>query len=343
MDPVTQGALGAAAAQAALGKQNELPAGALWLMGAAGGMAADLDVLIRSAEDPLLKILFHRHFTHSLIFIPIGGLLCALPFLALRRLRPHWKRVLAVTTIGYATHGLLDGCTTYGTMLFWPFSDHRVNWGLVSVIDPLFTFPLIAAVVVAARMKSHRPALVGLAWCALYLLLGGVQHLRAAGVQEKLAASRGHKIERAEVFVSFANNITWRSVYEANGMLYADKIRVPWLGAGRASPGETRPAFDAALLPMGVADNPDTARGLRLMKWFASDWVALDPADPLLLGDIRYSFSPGEFAPIWSVRLNPADASEPVAWVNNRRKREITMGHVKDLIFEDGPGVVRFE
>ncbi|MCB0220631.1 MAG: metal-dependent hydrolase [Chrysiogenetes bacterium] len=343
MDPVTQGALGAAAAQAVLGGRKEIPAGALWLMGAAGGMAADLDVLIRSAEDPLLKILFHRHFTHSLIFIPIGGLICALPWLIPKKYRPHWRQVLAATTIGYATHGVLDACTTYGTLLLWPFSDHRVNWGLVSVIDPMFTFPLIAAVVIAARRKLARPAIAGLAWCLLYLSLGGMQHYRAHSVQERLAAKRGHTIERSDVFVSFANNITWRSVYEAGGVLYADKIRVPWLGRGRASEGETRAALDASRLPAGVQSNPETARALRLIKWFAADWVAQDPEDPAVVGDLRYSFSPEQFSPIWGVRLKPGDRDRPVEWVNNRRKRSIDTRHIVQLVFEDGPRPIYFE
>lgn len=344
MDPVTQGALGAAAAQAGLGSRREIPAGALWLMGALGGMAADLDVLIRSDADPLLKILFHRHFTHSLIFIPIGGLICALPWLIPQKYRPHWKSVLLATTLGYATHGVLDSCTTYGTLLFWPFSDYRVSWGLVSVIDPMFTFPLIAAVVIAARKKIAKPAWIGLAWCLLYLSVGGVQHYRATEIQERLAEQRGHTIERSDVFVSFANNITWRSVYEANGVLYADKIRVPWLAGGRVSEGETRRPLDESRLPPGVEDNPDTRRALRLIKWFASDWVAQDPSDPSVVGDLRYSFAPQEFSPIWGVRLDPGSKERPVSWVNNRRKRGIDTSHMVRLVFEDDEErTIRFE
>ncbi len=37
----------------------------------------DMDVLIRSASDPLLAIEYHRHFTHALAFIPVGGLIAA--------------------------------------------------------------------------------------------------------------------------------------------------------------------------------------------------------------------------------------------------------------------------
>ena len=80
MDPITQGALGAALPQSIKakwckgGKYHVALAG---LFGMLGGIAADLDVLIYSDADPLLFLNFHRQFTHSLIFIPFGGLIVA--------------------------------------------------------------------------------------------------------------------------------------------------------------------------------------------------------------------------------------------------------------------------
>ena len=72
MDPVSQGVVGAAFAQAAA-KRTTL-ATVAWY-GALGGMAPDLDVLFQSPTDPILFLEFHRQFTHSLVFIPIGALL----------------------------------------------------------------------------------------------------------------------------------------------------------------------------------------------------------------------------------------------------------------------------
>ena len=74
MDPVTQGVLGASVGQAA-SRASDLRAAAV--LAALSGMAPDLDVLIRSDVDPLLFLEYHRHFTHSLVFIPFGALLCA--------------------------------------------------------------------------------------------------------------------------------------------------------------------------------------------------------------------------------------------------------------------------
>ena len=146
MDPVTQGVLGASSAQSAsTGKQLA----AATLCGVVAGMAPDLDALIRSSDDPLLYLEYHRQFSHALIFIPIGALLCAV---LLWRMVARWLsfyQTYLFCLLGYATHGLLDACTSYGTQLFWPFSNARIAWHTVSIIDPLFTLPLLVLVALA--------------------------------------------------------------------------------------------------------------------------------------------------------------------------------------------------
>ncbi|MCY4523261.1 MAG: metal-dependent hydrolase, partial [Halobacteriovoraceae bacterium] len=74
MDPLSQGVVGAAFSQSMAKKEEAKLA---FAVGFGAGLLADIDVLIRSSADPLLKIEYHRHFTHSLVFIPLGGLLAA--------------------------------------------------------------------------------------------------------------------------------------------------------------------------------------------------------------------------------------------------------------------------
>ena len=52
---------------------------------------------------------------------------------------------------GFSTHGVLDACTSYGTQLGWPFSDVRFAWSNVSIVDPLFTAPIVLLAATAAR------------------------------------------------------------------------------------------------------------------------------------------------------------------------------------------------
>ena len=77
MDPVTQGIVATTAAQAYSKKHNLIIAS---FIGFLAGLAPDIDIFIRSDVDPLLFLEYHRQFTHSLFFIPIGSLICSITF-----------------------------------------------------------------------------------------------------------------------------------------------------------------------------------------------------------------------------------------------------------------------
>jgi inner membrane protein len=182
LDPLSQGVLGASLPQA-LNRGERAAVGGLF--GCLGGMAPDLDVLIRSSSDPLLFLEYHRQFTHALIFIPFGGVICGLVLYWLlgRRWQLSMMESCLYATLGYATHALLDACTTYGTQLLWPFTDARFAWNTVSVIDPLFTLPILALVVTAGLRKRPLFARLALAWALIYLSMGLVQ--RDASAQRR--------------------------------------------------------------------------------------------------------------------------------------------------------------
>ena len=72
MDPLSQGVLGASLSKSFTKNKQLLVIG---IIGCLSGMFPDLDILIRSKNDPLLFLEFHRQFTHSLFFIPFGSLL----------------------------------------------------------------------------------------------------------------------------------------------------------------------------------------------------------------------------------------------------------------------------
>jgi inner membrane protein len=69
MDPLSHAVLGATAAAFKASKREHLRAAAL--CGALAGMFPDADILIRSADNPMLGLGYHRHFTHSLIFFTL--------------------------------------------------------------------------------------------------------------------------------------------------------------------------------------------------------------------------------------------------------------------------------
>jgi inner membrane protein len=309
MDPVTQGVLGAACTQ--LSSEKKMLAKSA-LIGALAGMAPDLDILIRSAEDPLLYLEFHRQFTHSLLFIPFGGLIVSLllyPLLA-RRWGLSFRRTWLWCTIGVATHGLLDGCTSYGTQLLWPVTNQRFAWDTISIIDPLFTLPMLALVILAALRKRKAFVYAALAWGAFYMTLGFVQHQRAMQIGEELAQLRDGEVMRIEVKPGFANLVVWKVITETDRGFYIDAVkpRLPLLStSGRQEvwAGDYTDKLDISRDLPWLDSDSQQARDIERFRWFSDGYIALDRDNPLRVVDVRYSLLPQQIKPLWGIELTP--------------------------------------
>ncbi len=304
MDPISQGVLGASlplASNKSIIKSEHVKTVA-WL-GCIAGMSPDIDVLIQSPTDPILFLEYHRQFTHSLIFIPIGALICSILFYRWYKRALTFKQGYLVCLLGYATHALLDACTTYGTLLLWPFSDLRIAWNNVSVVDPIFTIPIIILVILSVRKANPVFSKIALVWGVSYLLIGVLQRERAELLGWDLAQSRGHTPARLEAKPGFGNLLLWKIVYETNDRFYVDAYRMgvkPQLYKGDS----VRKLDMARDLPWLEAD---TQQGddLRRFKWFSNDYLGIDPNNPLYIIDIRYSMLPNQIDPLWGIILNP--------------------------------------
>lgn len=330
MDPITHGLLGAAVTQSVLNKR--LPRGAA-LIAAAGAMLADLDVFIHSSTDPTISWLFHRHFTHSLIFIPVGGLAAALPFLFLKRFKDHRRWVILAAIIGYATHAPLDMFTNYGTQLFWPFSNARVALDWIGIVDPLYTVPLAAGVCLTMRTARVRAVRVALLITTLYICFGGWQHRRGLEAQRELAAMRGHRIEHARVMPAPGWLVLWRSVYTADGSLYVDGMRLGWFAAPRVLAGGSADLTTFDDLPAAAQANAETRRRFRIFRWFADGLIAPMAGEANAYGDERLAFEPESLTPLWGLKLDEA-TGEARRWSPASERRNIGRA-LRTLTFGD--------
>ena len=311
MDIITQGLLGATVAQAgAQPKEARLAS----IVGFCAPLLADADTLLRSAEDPLLFLENHRHFTHALSFIPAGALLTALLLWPLLRKRLGFKRIYLYGLLGYATAGFLDACTSYGTHLLWPFSDARIAWSIISIFDPLFSVVLIAAVVYGAVKRQPRATRVGMVFVAAYLLLGAFQHERAESLAQVHAQQRGHTIERLIVKPTLGNLLLWRSVYESEGMYYVDAVRVGLPNNSTVFEGNRVQAFDVNRDLPQVTDQMVVYRDIQRFALFSDGFLAWHPERPNVLGDVRYAMLPTSIRPLWGIALNLDAPNEHVTF-----------------------------
>ena len=317
MDPLSQGVVGVVAAQQTANRKHLLIASVL---GFFAGMSADLDIFIKSSQDPLFSLEFHRQFTHSILFMPFGGLICALFFyyLFLQKKDISFKQTYIYSTLGYATHGLLDACTTYGTQLFWPFTNDRIAWNTISIIDPLFTLPILFLILFAVIKNNKKYSYVALSWVLIYSSLGFIQKDRAIETGKKLAQSRGHEVINIEAKPSFANIIVWKTIYTTQTHYYIDAVR-----AGlntRVIEGVKIGKFNIQKSFPWLDPQSQQAKDIERFRWFSNGYIAISHNNPNHIIDIRYSMLPNEGHGLWGIELNPdGDNQVYIKRIFNRR------------------------
>tara|TARA_R110002050_G_scaffold33846_3_gene85683 strand:- start:4190 stop:5191 length:1002 start_codon:yes stop_codon:yes gene_type:complete len=211
MDSLTQIVLGAAVGEAVLGRKVGNKG---MLYGAIAGTIPDLDVLANYVTDTVTAIEWHRGLTHSIffsiIFAPIFGWLV---FKLESKGPATWKDWSWLFFWGLFTHPVLDAFTTWGTQLFWPF-DLRIAFQNIFVIDPLYTLPFLAFLVMALRQKRDSPRrgryntmglMVSSAYLGLTLVLKGIAFKK---ITDSLNA-QGIAYDEMDVRPSPFNTVLW--------------------------------------------------------------------------------------------------------------------------------------
>jgi inner membrane protein len=323
MDTVTHGLLGAAASQALFAKKLPRSAG---LIGCVAGMAPDLDLFMRSGADPVASILYHRQFTHSLIFIPLGALCVSLLFIWLKRFKSARLAVFGAAFVGYGLHGLLDACTSYGTLLLWPFSSQRIAWDIIAIVDPIFSLTLLAGVLWTLAAQRPWPPRIAVCGAAIYLGFGIWQLHRATTVQDQLAAAREHVIEHRRVMPLSGSLVSWRAVYIAAGHIYVDGVWVPWWKSPLVKPGGATRLATFDLVPRAMAERDGTRRVFEVFAWFADGLIAPIDEVPSTIGDMRYAAEAGSLKPLWGMQFDAQRVEGPIRWrpPNSSRARIVT-------------------
>ena len=327
MDPITQGTVGAAFAQSTANKNNILRIG---VIGFLAGLAPDLDVLIRSSNDPILFLEYHRQFSHSLFFIPFGSLIVALLIFPLVKKSMSLKTVYIASFLGYATHGLLDACTSYGTQLFWPFLNERVTWNNISIVDPLFTIPILILVGTAIKTRKRLFSFFAIGWATFYLSLGFVQYERALSTAIELADSRGHNAERLTLKPSFGNLILWKSIYQHEEKFYVDAIRT--VRSSTWCSGENIRMFDYQYHLPSLDKDSQQRKDIERFRWFSQDYLGFDKEENLVT-DVRYSMIPNQIAPMWGLVIDDQkDINEHAIWRTSRSLDQSQLDLFKEML-----------
>ena len=308
VDSLTQAALGAAVGEMMFGKRlgnRALAWGALF------GTLPDLDVVLAPFLDNATNLWWHRGPSHSLLVMVLAswGLSA---WLAKRWKRDKISRARAGWFVFavWSTHVLIDCFTVYGTSVLWPFSDHRVGFNHLFIIDFFFTLPMLVALVWLAFLrkkkqlpKRRRLNAWGLGIASGYALLSvGMKFVASAGFDADLAR-RGVEFERRMEAPTPFNIILWRSVVDRG-----DEF---WVGYRTIFERRDTPVR-WTVYPRGAESlaGMEDLREVKTIQWFSDGWwIARRHAKGAWMGDMRFGESR-----VWGEKKGMVDSRPAFAW-----------------------------
>ncbi len=288
LDSITQAVLGAAVQGTVLGR---IQGRRSLVYGAALATLPDLDVIIRYA-DPVSQMTYHRGFSHSLFVL--SGLALLLAWLVGK----CWPgkgytlpRLFLAFWLVLVTHPLLDAFTVYGTQLFWPLQTTPLSWAAVFIIDPVYTLPLLAAVIYASiqglTAKATRWLSLALLFSTAYLGFGLAGRMAAEQRFEAVLDQQGIVTSEVRAVPIAFNSLVWRVLAKTPDGGYYEGISSLF----------DRQAPEMQYLPRNLelagalADHPLHQR----LRWFTDDWLRYDQVgDALVVTDLRMGI-PGNY------------------------------------------------
>ena len=211
MDSFTQIALGISIAEVYAGKKLK---NKTFLYGAVLGTIPDLDIVVGFFLNPVDAVLIHRGFSHSLFLF-----LFLSPFLGWiiskkERDKIQFFQASAMVFWCLFTHVLLDMFTSWGTQILWPLN-YRFALKTIFVIDPLYTVPLVIALIMIWKTKDallrKNYVIRGLFISSSYLLLSCLIKAYALNKFEKALTKQGIQYSEIIVKPTAFNLILWNA------------------------------------------------------------------------------------------------------------------------------------
>lgn len=287
MDSLTQIVLGAACGEVALGKKIGNKA-MLW--GAIGGTIPDLDVFVRNwiYDDAIHREAFHRGFMHSILFAVLMSIALGYLFYILNpkkfkeKNQTQFKDWWWLWFLAIFTHPILDSFTAYGTQLFAPFSNYRVTFSNIAVVDPCYTIPFLLCLIIALffkRTSSVRKIFVwlGIGISSLYMLFTLFNKLYVDDVFEKNLKEQNISYNRFTTTPTLFNNVLWWGTAETEDAFYM----------GEYSIFDSQPiSFIRLEKNHQLLEKYDDTEEMKIMKWFTFGYYTLKELEK----DKKYRF-----------------------------------------------------
>lgn len=286
MDSLSQLALGAAVGMAVMGRRTAVWKAALW--GGVAGTLPDLDVLLDHG-DPIRNMVLHRAESHALFWLSLFSLPLSAAVAWLHGEGSAWRRWWLALWLALVTHPLLDVMTVYGTQLALPFTSRPFAVGSVSIIDPLYTLPLLAgvgwALVARGSAAGLRANALGLVLSTAYLGWGFFVQQQVDRLARTSLQAQGIRAERLLVTPTAFNSLLWR-VVAVDGTHYHEGFRSLF-------DAEPQIRFDRFDRGMALAAEVQGIDGVQRIAAFSKGFYKLQhEAGRVLISDLRMGQEP---------------------------------------------------
>ncbi len=311
MDSISQLAVGAVVGEVVLGDKVGNRA-LLW--GAVVGTLPDLDVVFYPLMDEVSQLGWHRGISHSLLFNCVLALFLGWALYRLNGRRASQKQWTVLSLACLLAAVLLDCFTVYGTQVFQPFSNYQVGFNNISIIDPLFTVPLLVVILVGLFLRKSPFArrivvLTGLSLSTIYMATTIVIKFHAESVIEASLARQGISYERLLTAPTLFNSVLWRATAEVSDGYYT----------GYYSLFDTRPEIEFRYISRNedlLTDIRDS-RAVKQLLWFSNGWYTVKKTSDssLIFSDLRFgeihtdSERRGQFVFNWQVTTDQSGTS----------------------------------
>ncbi len=184
MDTITHGLTGWLVSRAIPSEGGKREATAAVVVGSLLPDADNVTSLLGSE----IYLRLHRGLSHGFAGIAVTSLLIALILYRFGKWK-DLKKLYLLALLGQLSHVALDLLNSYGTQIFQPFSDARVSFDLLFVVDLVFTGIIVAGLFLSRRRPA--PAQAAIVGLCLYVGIATFLHFRAEDAVRRAAQNQG--------------------------------------------------------------------------------------------------------------------------------------------------------
>jgi len=228
MDTLTHALSGALLARTTWHKHHPLSLRHRTQVGFLTAAFPDIDYILRLTTDNFLVYLnYHRGITHSVLLLPLWALILALIFSRVLKPAPDWRSLYVICCLGLGIHIAGDVITSYGTMIFAPFSDWRASLDTTFIIDPFFSGIIIIALICSFSYKNRRGfATAGFIVLSFYLGLQTWAHQRAIHIGEQASENNGWRETTVNAMPQPLSPLHWKIIVEHKEHYHVAQVRL---------------------------------------------------------------------------------------------------------------------